>query len=129
MARPAVIFGGPSPEHDISILSGLQAARSLHDAGREPVALYWAKNGDLHAVPAMLEAIAQLGAYAVLSDDRFAGKLPLFGGVEKARFRRQVLPGDTLESLAARMHSTEHRLLVDVLHRLCTTPLTHGASA
>jgi 3-hydroxyacyl-[acyl-carrier-protein] dehydratase len=45
----------------------------------------------------MLEAIAQLGAYAVLSDDRFAGKLPLFGGVEKARFRRQVLPGDTLE--------------------------------
>ena len=45
----------------------------------------------------MLEAIAQLGAYAVVSDDRFAGKLPLFGGVEKARFRRQVLPGDTLE--------------------------------
>jgi 3-hydroxyacyl-[acyl-carrier-protein] dehydratase len=45
----------------------------------------------------MLEAIAQLGAYAVLSDDRFAGKLPLFGGVEKARFRRQVVPGDVLE--------------------------------
>ncbi len=56
MARPAVIFGGPSPEHDISILSGLQAARSLHDAGRDPVALYWSKNGDLHAVPATLEA-------------------------------------------------------------------------
>jgi len=45
----------------------------------------------------MVEAIAQLGAYAVLSDDRFAGKLPLFGGVEKARFRRQVVPGDVLE--------------------------------
>jgi 3-hydroxyacyl-[acyl-carrier-protein] dehydratase len=45
----------------------------------------------------MLEAIAQLGAYAVLSDERFAGKLPLFGGVEKARFRRQVVPGDVLE--------------------------------
>jgi len=44
----------------------------------------------------MLEAIAQLGAYAVLSDERHAGKLPLFGGVEKARFRRQVVPGDTL---------------------------------
>ena len=56
MARPAVIFGGPSPEHDISILSGLQAARSLHDAGRDPVALYWSKNGELHAVPATLEA-------------------------------------------------------------------------
>jgi 3-hydroxyacyl-[acyl-carrier-protein] dehydratase len=45
----------------------------------------------------MVEAIAQLGAYAVLSDERFAGKLPLFGGVEKARFRRQVVPGDVLE--------------------------------
>ncbi len=44
----------------------------------------------------MLEAIAQLGAYVVLSDERHAGKLPLFGGVEKARFRRQVVPGDTL---------------------------------
>jgi 3-hydroxyacyl-[acyl-carrier-protein] dehydratase len=45
----------------------------------------------------MLEAIAQLGAYAVLSDAKFAGKLPLFGGVEKSRFRRQVAPGDVLE--------------------------------
>lgn len=44
----------------------------------------------------MLESIAQLGAYAVLSDERYAGKLPLFGGVDKARFRRQVVPGDTL---------------------------------
>jgi 3-hydroxyacyl-[acyl-carrier-protein] dehydratase len=44
----------------------------------------------------MLEAVAQVGAVAVLSDERFAGRLPLFGGVESARFRRQVLPGDTL---------------------------------
>ncbi|MBL8775435.1 MAG: 3-hydroxyacyl-ACP dehydratase FabZ [Acidimicrobiales bacterium] len=44
----------------------------------------------------MLESIAQLGAYAVLSDERTAGKLPLFGGVDNARFRRQVGPGDTL---------------------------------
>ena len=45
----------------------------------------------------MVEAIAQLGAYAVLADGRFAGKLPLFGGVDGVRFRRQVVPGDTLE--------------------------------
>ena len=44
----------------------------------------------------MLEAVAQVGAVAVLSDARFVGRLPLFGGVENARFRRQVLPGDTL---------------------------------
>ncbi|MGA1076008.1 MAG: 3-hydroxyacyl-ACP dehydratase FabZ [Ilumatobacteraceae bacterium] len=44
----------------------------------------------------MCEAIAQVGALAVLADDRFAGKLPLFGGLDRARFRRQVGPGDEL---------------------------------
>ncbi len=44
----------------------------------------------------MCEAIAQVGAIAVLSDPRFAGKLPLFGGIDSARFRRQVGPGDEL---------------------------------
>lgn len=45
----------------------------------------------------MVEALAQLGGVAVLSDERFSDKLPLFGGVDKARFRRQVVPGETLE--------------------------------
>jgi 3-hydroxyacyl-[acyl-carrier-protein] dehydratase len=45
----------------------------------------------------MVEAIAQMGALALLSDERYAGKLPLFGGIENCRFRRQVQPGDTLE--------------------------------
>ena len=45
----------------------------------------------------MCEAIAQLGAVAVLTDERYAGKLPLFGGLDRARFRRQVVPGDELE--------------------------------
>jgi 3-hydroxyacyl-[acyl-carrier-protein] dehydratase len=44
-----------------------------------------------------LEALAQAGAIAVLSDERYAGKLPLFGGVEEVRFRRLVRPGDELE--------------------------------
>jgi 3-hydroxyacyl-[acyl-carrier-protein] dehydratase len=45
----------------------------------------------------MCEAIAQTGAIAVLSDERYAGRLPLFGGLDRARFRRQVAPRDTLE--------------------------------
>jgi 3-hydroxyacyl-[acyl-carrier-protein] dehydratase len=55
-----------------------------------------------------LEALAQAGAIAVLTDERYAGKLPLFGGVEKVRWRRMVRPGDelvlsvTLERLSAR---------------------------
>lgn len=44
----------------------------------------------------MCEAIAQTGAVAIMSDPKFAGKLPLFGGLDGARFRRQVVPGDTL---------------------------------
>ncbi len=44
----------------------------------------------------MLESIAQVGVLAVLTDERFADKLPLFGGVDKARFRRQAVPGETL---------------------------------
>jgi len=43
-----------------------------------------------------LEALAQTGAIAVLSDPKHTGKLPLFGGVEEVRFRRQVVPGDEL---------------------------------
>jgi 3-hydroxyacyl-[acyl-carrier-protein] dehydratase len=43
-----------------------------------------------------VEAIAQAGAVAALSAPDAAGKLALFGGLEKVRFRRQVYPGDTL---------------------------------
>ena len=42
------------------------------------------------------EALAQTGAIAVLADERYVGKLPLFGGVEKVRWRRLVQPGDEL---------------------------------
>jgi 3-hydroxyacyl-[acyl-carrier-protein] dehydratase len=44
----------------------------------------------------MVESLAQLGGIALLLDPRYTGKLPLFGGIERARFRRQVVPGDTL---------------------------------
>jgi 3-hydroxyacyl-[acyl-carrier-protein] dehydratase len=43
-----------------------------------------------------LEALAQAGGIAILSDERYAGSLPLFGGVEDVRFRRVVRPGDEL---------------------------------
>ena len=43
-----------------------------------------------------LEALAQAGACAVLADPRFVGRLPLFGGAERVRFKRIVRPGDEL---------------------------------
>lgn len=42
------------------------------------------------------EALAQVGAVALLSDERFKGKLTFFGGINKARFRQKVVPGDLL---------------------------------
>jgi len=44
----------------------------------------------------MVEALAQAGAVAVLSLPEYAGKLALFAGIDECRFRRTVLPGDTL---------------------------------
>ncbi len=44
----------------------------------------------------MVEALAQTAGIAALSAEGFDGKLPMFGGIDKARFRRQVLPGDVL---------------------------------
>lgn len=45
----------------------------------------------------MLEAMAQVGAIAILSLPENKGKIALFGGVKNARFKRQVIPGDVLE--------------------------------
>lgn len=42
------------------------------------------------------EALAQTGAYCVLTDERFSGKLLVFGGIDKMRFKGMVSPGDTI---------------------------------
>ena len=55
-SRLAVAFGGPSPEHDVSILTGLQAGRELHNAGSNVDALYWSKTGEWFRVDPTLEA-------------------------------------------------------------------------
>ena len=45
----------------------------------------------------MVEAMAQTGAVAVLSDEAHRGKLALFAGIDDVRFKRIVTPGDELE--------------------------------
>lgn len=42
------------------------------------------------------EALAQVGAVALLSQEEYKGKLAFFGGINKARFRQKVVPGDVL---------------------------------
>ncbi len=44
----------------------------------------------------IVEAMAQVGAVAVLGTEESKGKLAVFTGIDKMRFKKQVLPGDTL---------------------------------
>ncbi|MEG2625815.1 MAG: 3-hydroxyacyl-ACP dehydratase FabZ [Christensenella sp.] len=42
------------------------------------------------------EALAQAGAVAILQDEKYKGRLAVFGGIDKVRYRGMVLPGDDL---------------------------------
>ena len=58
-------------------------------------------NGHFPQEPVMpgvliIEAMAQAGAVALLSLEQFKGKIAYFGGIDKAKFRGKVVPGDTL---------------------------------
>lgn len=44
----------------------------------------------------IIEALAQVGAVAMLSQPDFKGRTAYFAGIDKARFRRKVVPGDVL---------------------------------
>jgi 3-hydroxyacyl-[acyl-carrier-protein] dehydratase len=91
--RPPFLFVDEVTE----LVPGQSARGTWHLTGEE-----WFFPGHFPGRPTlpgvlMCEAVAQLGAIAVLTDERAAGRLPLFGGLDGARFRRQVGPGDTLE--------------------------------
>jgi 3-hydroxyacyl-[acyl-carrier-protein] dehydratase len=91
--RPPFLF----VDEIIAVEPGVSAAGMWHLTGDE-----WFFPGHFPGRPTLpgvliCEAIAQMGAIAVLSAGKFADKLALFGGLDAARFRRQVGPGDTLE--------------------------------
>lgn len=44
----------------------------------------------------IIEALAQVGAVAMLSQPQFQGRTAYFAGIDKARFRQKVVPGDVL---------------------------------
>lgn len=44
----------------------------------------------------IMEALAQTGAVAILSEEENKGKIAVFGGIKNCRFRRQVVPGDVI---------------------------------
>ena len=54
---------------------------------------------DMPVMPGVIiiETMAQIGAVILLSDEKFKGKTPYFAGINKFRFRKKVVPGDTLK--------------------------------
>jgi 3-hydroxyacyl-[acyl-carrier-protein] dehydratase len=54
----------------------------------------------------LVEAIAQIGACAAMAGDGDDGGIPLFGGIDKARFRRQVRPGEVIDLEVELTHRT-----------------------
>ena len=44
----------------------------------------------------MVEALAQTGAVAILSQEEFRGKIAVFAGIDNCKFKRQIVPGDTV---------------------------------
>ncbi len=95
----AVVFGGPSPEHEISILTGLQAERVLTEAGDRVLPLYWAPSGEWFLVPSGTEASDYLeGAPkdSKLLDVRLSGDSGLYlkkrlGGAERLDIESALL--------------------------------------
>jgi 3-hydroxyacyl-[acyl-carrier-protein] dehydratase len=53
---------------------------------------------DYPVMPGVLivEALAQVGAVAMLRQDEYKGRLAFFAGIDNCRFKRQVKPGDQL---------------------------------
>lgn len=45
----------------------------------------------------IIEALAQTGAVSILMEEENKGKIALFAGINKARFKRQIVPGDVME--------------------------------
>ncbi|MFI3115791.1 MAG: 3-hydroxyacyl-ACP dehydratase FabZ [Clostridia bacterium] len=65
-------------------------ANEMHFCGHFP---------DQHIMPGVLivEALAQVGAVAILTKDGNEDKLVLFRGINSCKFKKQVVPGDVLE--------------------------------
>ena len=64
----AIIFGGPSPEHDISILTGLQTSRVL-SSKYQVLNIYWSQDNKWYLVDANLESKDFLDNYSIFKKE------------------------------------------------------------
>ena len=80
----------------IELTPGVSCVAEWHLTGEE--SFFAGHFPDYPTLPGvlMVEALGQTAGLAAMSDTSFDDKFPLFGGIDKARFRRQVVPGDVL---------------------------------
>jgi phosphoribosylglycinamide formyltransferase-1 len=132
-ARLADVVTGFDP--DFVVLAGWMRLLTMSFLGWFPsmvVNLHPALPGELPGTHAIDRAWAEhcagtrtrTGVMVHLVPDEGVDDGPVLATAEVA-----ISPDDTQATLEARIHATEHRLLVDTLQHLCTQTLRHGASA
>jgi D-alanine-D-alanine ligase len=126
-----VVFGGPGPEHDVSVLTGLQAERCLNDNGTNAIGIYWSKAGDFYDVGAGREAASFRDGTPIGSEPLFAGL-----GAERGFYRRRRLGRPipmTLRAVVACCHGAPGECgrlqgLLDLMSVPYTGPSQAGAA-
>ena len=80
----------------LELQPGVRAVGIKNVSGNEPYFSGHFPGNPIMPGVLIVEALAQVGAVAVLAMPEHQGKLVLFAGMDKVRFRRPVLPGDQL---------------------------------
>lgn len=72
-----------------------KSAEAIHNVSRNEIFVQ-ANGGKRFPQPLIVEALAQTGAVALLSEESFAGKTAYFGGIKKAKFFGEAQVGDQI---------------------------------
>lgn len=91
--RPPMLFVDAASR----LIPGIEAVASFYVSPELPAFEGHFPSGPVLPGIYTVEAAAQTAALLLLTLERYAGKAPLFMGIQKANFREKVLPGDTLE--------------------------------
>ena len=125
MGQLAIVFGGPSPEHDISILTGLLSERVLRDAGHDVAPLYWTRAGDWVLCPARRRGEGLPRGRAARGDPAGGGPRSGVPAAEEGPRRRPSRWPSTLPSTAATAGPARRAASTRVFDQL-GIPLTGG---
>lgn len=73
-----------------------------------------------HVMPGVLivEALAQTGCVLLLSKEEYKGKIAYFAGINKMRFKRQVIPGDVIELTVKLTNNKASIFFADVIAKV-----------